>query len=77
MCDVEPEYLNMMTIENMYKEFQSNAIYAMRGCMYVCCIVLALQVEAIQPVGLMIIVCRLATKYTVLLRSHLSHRFNP
>ena len=24
----------MSTIENMYKEFQSNAIHAMRGCKY-------------------------------------------
>ena len=73
MCEVGLEYLNKKTIENMYKEFQSNSIYAMRGC-----IVLALQVEAIQPVGLMIIVCHLAMAViTVLLRSHLSHRFNP
>jgi hypothetical protein len=34
VCEVGLEYLNKKTIENMYKEFQSNAIYAMRGCMY-------------------------------------------
>ena len=46
--------------------------------LHVWCIVLALQVEAIKPVGLMIIVCHLAMAVsTALLRSHLSHRFNP
>ena len=41
-------------------------------------IVLALQVEAIQPVGLLIIVCHSAmAESTVFLRSHLSHCFNP